>query len=282
MIYTLSGSAFCFLSSVYGHQTLAVCFAGFINVNSALCLFYHFYCFRYFLQLWDLEKSATLVAVYPSVSGTAVKQPGTAASWALSDNLHRYIPYTNPQDTLWWSRIQNKEHLLDLTLSQNILPTEPIVIHQKFPSCPIISPEHKRYCLRHNKTGSIAKVGKISLDLSARICYNDFCWGDGMRKRISCRVIRTIPLSVSSDELRHAGRSNDKSHKISNTARTLNTKKCVWEPAANAQVKHFDNSVRDLKAHKSPLGILTYTDRLDIKRMSINDGLTAQILDFYV
>ena len=103
-----------------------------------------------------------------------------------------------------------------------------------------------------------------------------------MRKRISCRVIRTIPLSKSSDELRHASMSNDKSHKISNTARTPNTKKCVWETAANAQVKHSGNSVRDPKAHKSALGILTYTDRLDITRMSINDGLTSQILDFYV
>jgi len=103
-----------------------------------------------------------------------------------------------------------------------------------------------------------------------------------MRKRISCRVIRTIPLSKSSDELRHASMSNDKSHKISNTGRTPNTKKCVWEPAANAQVKHSGNSVRDPEAHKSALGTLTYTDRLDITRMSIDDGLTAQILDFYV
>ncbi len=90
-----------------------------------------------------------------------------------------------------------------------------------------------------------------------------------MRKRISCRVIRTIPLSKSSDELRHASMSNDKSHKISNTTRTPNTKKCVWETAANAQVKHSGNSI-------------TYTDRLDITRRSIDDGLTAQILDFYV
>ena len=103
-----------------------------------------------------------------------------------------------------------------------------------------------------------------------------------MRKRISCRVIRTIPLSKSSDELRHASMSNDKSHKMSDAARTPNTKKCVWEPAANAQVKHSGNSVRDPKAHKSALGTLTYTDRLDIARVSIDDGLTAQILDFYV
>ena len=103
-----------------------------------------------------------------------------------------------------------------------------------------------------------------------------------MRKRISCKVIRTIPLSKSSCELRHTSRPSDKSHKMSDAARTPNTKKCVWEPAANAQVKHSGNSVRDPKAHKSALGTLTYTDRLDIARVSIDDGLTAQILDFYV
>ena len=103
-----------------------------------------------------------------------------------------------------------------------------------------------------------------------------------MRKRISCRVIRTIPLSKSSCELRHTSRSNNKSHKMNDAARTPNTKKCVWEPAANAQVKHSGNSVRDPKDHKSALGTVTYTDRLDVTRVSIDDGLTAQILDFYV
>ncbi len=93
--------------------------------------------------------------------------------------------------------------------------------------------------------------------------------GGGMRKRISCTVIRTIPLSKSSCELRHKSRSSDKSHKMSDAAGTPNTKKCVWEPAANAQARHTNNSV-------------TYTDRLNITRMSINDGLTAQVLDIYV
>ncbi len=91
-----------------------------------------------------------------------------------------------------------------------------------------------------------------------------------MRKRISCKVIRTIPLSTNSSELRDASMSNDRSHNISDSAsRTLTTKKYIWEPAANAQAGHTNNSV-------------TYTDRLDITRMSINDGLTAQILDIYV
>ena len=94
--------------------------------------------------------------------------------------------------------------------------------------------------------------------------------GDGMRKRISCKVIRTIPLSQCGVELRLASRSNDKPHNISNAAAgSPNTKKYVWEPAANAQDRHTNNSV-------------TYTDRLNITRMSINDGLTAQVVDIYV
>ncbi len=90
-----------------------------------------------------------------------------------------------------------------------------------------------------------------------------------MRKRISCKVIRTIPLSMCSRELRHESSSNHKPHNISNASRTANTKKYVWESAANAQAGHTNNSV-------------TYTDRLNITRMSINDGLTVQVLDIYV
>ena len=91
-----------------------------------------------------------------------------------------------------------------------------------------------------------------------------------MRKRISCKVIRTIPLSKSSSELRHASISNDKPHNISDTAAGIpNTKKWVWEPAANAQDRHTSNQA-------------TYTDRLDITRMPIEEGLTAQVLDCYV
>ncbi|MFZ2146812.1 MAG: hypothetical protein WAV28_06295 [Sedimentisphaerales bacterium] len=91
-----------------------------------------------------------------------------------------------------------------------------------------------------------------------------------MRKRISCKVIRTIPLSKSSSELRHSSRSNDQFHNISDAgARTTNTKKWVWGTAANAQERHTSNSV-------------TYTDRLDITKMSIDDCLTAHVLDLYV
>jgi len=94
--------------------------------------------------------------------------------------------------------------------------------------------------------------------------------GGGMRKRISCKVIRTIPLSQYGVELRRANSSNDRPLNISNTAvRNPNTKKYVWESAANAQARRTNNS-------------FTYSDRLDITRMSIDDGLTAQVLDLYV
>ena len=93
--------------------------------------------------------------------------------------------------------------------------------------------------------------------------------GGRMIKRISCKVIRTIPLSMCNRELRHESKSNHKPHNISNASRTPNTKNNVWESAANAQARHTNNSV-------------TYTDRLNITRMSINDGLTAQVLDIYV
>jgi len=117
-----------------------------------------------------------------------------------------------------------------------------------------------------------------------------------MRKKISCKVIRSIPLSESSEILRHSSKSNDKHHKISDVvAETPTATKSVWEgshprlrgdeftpakagakdckmgpePSANVQVQHSSNPV-------------TYTERLGITRVSIDDGLTAQILDFYV
>ena len=117
-----------------------------------------------------------------------------------------------------------------------------------------------------------------------------------MRKRISCRVVRSIPLSKSSDALRHTSRSNNRHHKIGDVAAGTPTgfpfcdilqngvpaKECVWEgshfvkdckmgpePSPNAQVGHFDNPA-------------TYIDRLGIARVPTGDGLTAQILDFYV
>lgn len=78
-----------------------------------------------------------------------------------------------------------------------------------------------------------------------------------MRKRISCRVIRSIPLSKSSDILHHTSMSNDSYHKMGP------------EPSQNAQVRYCGNAA-------------IYIDRLEITRVPTDDGLTPQILDFYV
>jgi hypothetical protein len=93
--------------------------------------------------------------------------------------------------------------------------------------------------------------------------------GGGMRKRISCKVVRSIPLIKSSDELRHSSTSNIKSDKFRDTAGIPNTKKYAWEPAVTTKAKHAGYSV-------------TYTDRLSLTRIPLDNGLTAQTLDFYV
>ncbi len=92
----------------------------------------------------------------------------------------------------------------------------------------------------------MAQVDEIFLDLAAWICYNDSYWGGEMRKRISCRVIRSIPLGRSGDAHRHASRPDHKHSKISDTA------------------------------------ALTYTDRLDGTKVSFDEASAAQILDLYV
>lgn len=89
-----------------------------------------------------------------------------------------------------------------------------------------------------------------------------------MRKRISCKVIRTIPLRASIDELRSTSSSNDKPHNINNTSRTSNTSKGVRESITNSRVKDFSTSV-------------IYTDRLNITRIPMDKGLTSPIINFY-
>jgi len=48
--------------------------------------------------------------------------------------------------------------------------------------------------------------GDISLDPGSGICYNKSYWGDGMRKRISCKVIRSVPLGACDDRQRSTSR----------------------------------------------------------------------------
>jgi len=89
-----------------------------------------------------------------------------------------------------------------------------------------------------------------------------------MRKRISCKVIRTIPLRKSIDELRNKSRINDKSHNINNTCSTPKLSKSVWETSTNPRVKDFSKSV-------------VYTDRVNITRIPTGNGLTAPKLNCY-
>jgi len=89
-----------------------------------------------------------------------------------------------------------------------------------------------------------------------------------MIKRISCKVIRTIPLSNSIDELRYASRSNDKSDNINNATRTPKTNKSVWETTTNPRVKDFSKSV-------------VYTHRMNTTRIPIDNGVTASKLNCY-
>jgi len=78
-----------------------------------------------------------------------------------------------------------------------------------------------------------------------------------MRKKISCKVIRTIPLGKSTDELLSSSRSSDKYY---NNAAGIST--------TNPQVKDFSKSV-------------IYTGKLDIKSIPIDNGPKTPILNFY-
>lgn len=89
-----------------------------------------------------------------------------------------------------------------------------------------------------------------------------------MIKRISCKVIRTIPLSKSIDELHYTSRSKDKSDNINNSTSPPKTNKCVWETSADPRVQDFGKSV-------------VYTHRMNITRIPIDNGLTAPKLNCY-
>jgi len=82
-----------------------------------------------------------------------------------------------------------------------------------------------------------------------------------MAKRISCRVVRTVPLSENCNTLLYAHRSNNKHPKADNII------------AAN---------VSRSKTHNLAPGILTYTGWLNIARVSAEDSPIGQILDCYV
>jgi hypothetical protein len=90
-----------------------------------------------------------------------------------------------------------------------------------------------------------------------------------MRKVISCKVIRSIPLHKCNDEPRYTSRLKNKSYKINDSSPIPNMKTGLWEPEASSNNNHSRQSV-------------TYTHRLDIIRTSIDNGFTTKRLDFYV
>jgi hypothetical protein len=73
-------------------QALAVAFAGFIHVDSVLCVLYHLNRFRHFLQSWDFEQHSAPATPYATVGGAGVKQSCAATSRAFGNNLHRQSP----------------------------------------------------------------------------------------------------------------------------------------------------------------------------------------------
>jgi hypothetical protein len=89
-----------------------------------------------------------------------------------------------------------------------------------------------------------------------------------MRKRISCKVIRTIPLNSSIDEVDSTSRPNVKPPKIDNSTGTPNTNRFAWETTTDPGVKDFGKSV-------------IYTERLNITRIPTDNGFTAQRINFY-
>ena len=90
-----------------------------------------------------------------------------------------------------------------------------------------------------------------------------------MRKVISCKVIRTIPLVNNSKDLHNKIRPNIKSHNINNFAGIPNTNQRIQEISINPQTKSTNKTV-------------IYTKRLDISRIPIENGYTASTLNCYV
>ena len=90
-----------------------------------------------------------------------------------------------------------------------------------------------------------------------------------MRKVISCKVIRTIPLVNNNRELRNKVRSDVKSHNINNSVRIPNTNQRMQETSVNNPAKSIKKTV-------------IYTKQLDITRISIENGYSASTLNCYI
>lgn len=78
-----------------------------------------------------------------------------------------------------------------------------------------------------------------------------------MIKRILCTVVRSVPLSKTSDTLLHAEQLSDGHHKTGDIA------------AANVRFGHTSNSV-------------FYTSRSGIAKVTVDNNPIGQILDCYI
>lgn len=90
-----------------------------------------------------------------------------------------------------------------------------------------------------------------------------------MVKRISCRVVRSVPLDKSSGTFGHHSQSNRDS-------------KVGVAVTVNVRARGTDNLVRNPKGHNPDFGNLTYTRRLEAAKVSIGNSLRDQVLDCYV
>ena len=90
-----------------------------------------------------------------------------------------------------------------------------------------------------------------------------------MRKVISCKVIRTIPLVNNNRDLRNKARADVKSHNINNSVGIPNTHQRMQETSVNNQAKSIKKSV-------------IYTKQLDITRISIENSYPASTLNCYI
>lgn len=89
-----------------------------------------------------------------------------------------------------------------------------------------------------------------------------------MRKIISCKVIRTIPLNNSSHSTSFKNRSDVKSHNINNATVIPNSNQHIREMSINPQTQSSDKSV-------------LYTKRLNLSRIPIENGYSASIFNCY-
>lgn len=89
-----------------------------------------------------------------------------------------------------------------------------------------------------------------------------------MRKIISCKVVRTIPLSQSCKTLRHKNGSAVKSHNINNDSIIRNSHQQIREIHINPQTQSSNKSV-------------LYTKQLNISRIPVENGYSASIFNYY-